>query len=99
MPLIDDRTKQLIDVLADCVAKCEACAKGCASQGNADLANCIALCSDCAALCQACIPLLARDSQFSAALCGVCADACEQVRPGVRADRHGRVRAGLPRCR
>jgi len=50
MPLIDDRTKQLIDVLADCVAKCEACAKDCASHGNADLANCIALCSDCAAV-------------------------------------------------
>lgn len=73
MPLVDDRTQQLINVLADCVAQCEACAKDCASQGNADLANCIALCSDCAALCQACIPLIARDSQFSAALCALAA--------------------------
>jgi len=24
MPLVDDRTQQLINVLADCVAKCEA---------------------------------------------------------------------------
>lgn len=78
MPLVDDRTKQLIDVLADCIAKCEACAKDCASQGNADLADCISLCSDCAALCQACIPLLARTSQFSAATCATCADACER---------------------
>ncbi len=78
MPLVDDRTQQLIDVLADCLAKCEACAKDCASQGNADLAACIALCSDCATLCQACIPLLARGSEFSAQLCQTCADACER---------------------
>jgi len=78
MPLVDDRTQQLINVLADCVAQCEACAKDCASQGDADLAGCINLCLDCATLCQACIPLLARDSLFSAALCGVCATACER---------------------
>jgi len=65
MPLLDDRTQQLINVLADCVAKCEACAKDCASQGNADLAGCINLCLDCATLCEACIPLLARGSEFS----------------------------------
>lgn len=65
MPLLDDRTQQLTNVLADSVAKCEACAKDCASQGNADLAGCINLCLDCATLCQACIPLLARGSEFS----------------------------------
>jgi hypothetical protein len=78
MPLVDDRTQQLINVLAECVTKCEACAKDCASQGNADLAGCINLCLDCATLCQACIPLLARGSEFSAALCRDCADACER---------------------
>ena len=49
MPLVDNRTEQLIN----------------ASQGNADLAGCIALCLDCATLCQACIPPHARGSQFS----------------------------------
>ncbi len=78
MPLVDDRTQQLINVLADCVAKCEACAKDCAIQGNADLTGCINLCLDCATLCQACIPLLARGSEFSSALCRDCADACER---------------------
>ena len=65
MPLVDNRTEQLMNVLADCVAKCEAWANDCASQGNADLAGCIALCLDCATLCQACIPPHARGSQFS----------------------------------
>ena len=78
MSLADDRTQQVISILADCVAKCEACAQSCASQGNADLADCIALCSDCATLCQASIPLLARGSEFSGAICGTCADACER---------------------
>ena len=78
MALVDNHTQQLINILADCVANCEACAKDCVSQGNADLAGCIALCLDCATLCQACIPLLARGSQFSPELCRACADACEQ---------------------
>jgi len=78
MPLVDDRTQRLIDVLADCVAQCEACGKGCATQGSADLAGCITLCLDNATLCQACIPLLARGSEFSTELCRTCADACDR---------------------
>jgi hypothetical protein len=78
MPMIEDQTKQLIDTLSDCLAKCEACIQDCADQGNEDLASCIKLCADCADLCRACISLLARGSQFSAELCRLCADACEQ---------------------
>ena len=77
MTLIDDRTKELIDTLADCAAKCEACARDCSKRGNADLVDCIALCLDCGDLCQICLPLLARGSQFAAAICSVCADASE----------------------
>ncbi len=69
MALVDNHTQQLINVLAERVAKCEACAKECASQDNADLAECITLCLDCATLGQACIPLLARGSQFSPHSC------------------------------
>ncbi len=77
MSLVDDRTQQLIDVLATCVAKCEACTLECARQGDTTLADCISLCADCSTLCQACMTLLARGSQFSNALCIVCADACD----------------------
>lgn len=78
MPLVAERNQQLINTLADCIANCDGCAQDCARRGDADLAYCIAPCSDCATLCQACLPLLARDSQFSAALCGTCADACDR---------------------
>ena len=77
MTLVDDRTQQLIDALATCVAKCEACTQECARQGDATLADCISLCADCSTLCQACMTLLARGSQFSNTLCLVCADACD----------------------
>ena len=78
MPLVDNRTEQLINVLADCVAKCEAWANDCASQGDADLAGCITLCLDGATLSQVSIPRLALGSQFSTQLCQTFADACEQ---------------------
>ena len=78
MPLVDDRTKEIVNILATCVAECAACAKDCAKKGNADMATCIALCNDCAQLCAACIPLVACGSSFSAELCRLCADACEQ---------------------
>jgi hypothetical protein len=78
MPLVDDRTKEIVNILATCVAECAACSKYCANQGNADMANCIALCNDCAALCAACIPLVGSGSQFTAELCRLCADACDQ---------------------
>lgn len=78
IPLVDNRTEQLINVLAHCVAKREACANDCASQGNADLAGCITLCLDCATLCQAFIPLLARGSQCAEAGRKT-AEACRQI--------------------
>ena len=75
MPLVDDRTQQIIDALAACAVSCAACPKDCASRGDVELGSCIALCTDCAVLCGACIPLIASGSQFSAELCRVCPDA------------------------
>jgi len=55
MPLVDDRTKEIVNILATCVA----CAKDCAKKGNADMATCIALCNTHARLrhCRASLPL------------------------------------------
>jgi hypothetical protein len=78
MPMVDDRTKEIVNILATCVAECAACAKYCGKQGNADMANCIALCTDCADLCGACIPLVGGGSPFTPELCRLCADACDQ---------------------
>ncbi|TNB75670.1 four-helix bundle copper-binding protein [Arthrobacter sp. BB-1] len=78
MPLIEDQTRQLINTLGDCLARCTACARDCAGQGDKDLASCIQLCSDCAELCGVCIPLIARGSDFTDEMCRVCADACER---------------------
>lgn len=80
-----------MNTLAACVVKHAECAKDCANQGNADLADCISPCSDCAPLGRACIPLLARGSEFSAAMCGTCPDACERCA-------QERGRAGMLEC-
>ena len=37
MTMIEDHTKQLIDILSDCLAKCTACAKECVEQGDKGL--------------------------------------------------------------
>lgn len=78
MPLLEEQTRQLINTLSGCLATCTACARDCVSQGDKDLAGCIMLCSDCAELCGVCIPLIARDSEFTPEMCRLCADACER---------------------
>ena len=60
----------------DCVAATRACAAACV--GEPDMAECLAACLDCAATCTASVALMAQTSPLHAAMCGVCADACER---------------------
>ena len=60
----------------DCTAVTRACAAACA--GQPDMAECIQACLDCAATCTASVALMAQHSALHAAMCGVCADACER---------------------
>ncbi len=99
MPLVDDRTKEIVNILATCVAECAACAKDCAKKGNADMATCIALCNDCAQLRAACIPLVACGSSFSAGTMPAVRRRLRAVCGRVRAARHDRVRQGVPQGR
>lgn len=78
VPLIEDQTKQIIEILSDCAAKCSACAQDCANQGDKDLAKCIALCSDCAEICNTGISLMTRNSALTAEMCRLCAEACDR---------------------
>lgn len=68
----------------DCIAACNACAVACQHCAAACLqepdvkmmVRCIELDMDCAQLCQVSVALMAGDSEFAPALCGVCAKAC-----------------------
>lgn len=84
MPLVDDRTKESVNILATCVAECAACAKDCAKKGNADMATCIALCNDCAQLCAACIPLVPAAARSAPNYAGCAPTPASSVRPSAR---------------
>jgi hypothetical protein len=68
----------------DCIAACHACAVACnhcaaCCLQEPDLkmmARCIALDSDCAQICELAVCLMSGGSDFSAAVCAVCADIC-----------------------
>jgi hypothetical protein len=54
------------------------CAHSCLTGGQADaMSSCIRLCLDAATVTGACAETMARRSQFSAQLCGACADVCD----------------------
>ncbi|AXA91375.1 four-helix bundle copper-binding protein [Massilia sp. YMA4] len=66
-----------IDACNACADACDNCAAACLQEGHAsEMARCIALNMDCAQVCRLSAALMARGSQFAAALCRVCADIC-----------------------
>jgi hypothetical protein len=72
-----ERVRECLDACTECIEACEACARHCIEAAEREMVECTKLCLDCSALCTACIPLLARDSRYYGALCGLCADACD----------------------
>jgi len=72
-------------VMDQCLEECFAvmrtasrCAESCLSGGQAtEMAECIRLCLDAATITAGCAELIARNSQFSSQVCGVCADVCD----------------------
>ena len=68
-----------------CIEACDACALACdhcstACLAEADpkpMARCIALDMDCAAACRFAVGLMARDGEFAASACAMCAEICE----------------------
>ena len=67
-----------IEVCNACADACDHCAAACLKEGDPKpMARCIALDMDCAAICRLAVSYMARDSQFAAALCTLCADVCD----------------------
>jgi hypothetical protein len=52
-------------------------ARGTASDAQAEMVDCALTCLDCAACCALCVEMMCRDSSFSGAICGVCAEICD----------------------
>lgn len=66
-----------IEECNDCAVECEHCATACLNEdGVSMLARCIALNRDCADICRLAVVFMARGSEFSSTICGICATIC-----------------------
>lgn len=80
-------TADCIEACDRCASACDRCAIACLQEAQPrPLARCIALDLDCAALCRLAAAMLARDGEFSAAVCTLCAQLCEAC--GTECARH-----------
>ncbi len=76
-----------IEACNSCADACDHCAAACLKEANPKpMARCIALDMDCAAICRLAVSYMARDSEFVAAMCSLCADVCEDC--GAECARH-----------
>ena len=67
-----------IEACHACLVACEHCAASCLSETEVQkMARCIALDHSCADICAIAVREMARSSHFAAAICQVCATACD----------------------
>jgi len=67
-----------IDACNACADACDTCSTACLQEDDVKMmAHCIALDMDCAQICRLAAALMARGSEFAAALCAVCAQVCQ----------------------
>jgi hypothetical protein len=70
--------ERCIDQCFDVVHQASHCVDWCIKSDQATtLAECTRLCLDSASLTGACAEMMARNSRFSAQVCGICADVCD----------------------
>lgn len=75
----NERYHACIEACVRCWIACESCASACLGEENvAKMVDCIRTDLDCAAACRAAIEAMVRNSDQAAALCRLCADACER---------------------
>lgn len=76
--MLNEKYKECIEACKDCADACDTCSVACLQEDNvAAMANCIRLDIDCAAMCRLAVSAMVRDSEFSKAICQLCADICE----------------------
>ncbi len=70
--------KKSIEACLKCAAICNHCASACLQEDDVKMmGNCIQTDMECAALCYAAAQVMSIGGQNAAALCKLCADACE----------------------
>lgn len=73
-----EQFQSCIDACNDCAVACDHCAASClAEQDVKAMARCIALDMDCAQICRLASAYMSRGSEFSKALCRLCAEVCQ----------------------
>jgi hypothetical protein len=76
--MTQSRYAACIEACNACADACDHCAAACLAEENPKpMARCIALDMDCAAACRFAAGVMARDSEFAATACGLCADLCD----------------------
>lgn len=67
-----------IEACYQCAAACDHCATSCLNEDDVKMmARCIALDVDCADICRMAAAFMARNSEYAAAICSLCADICQ----------------------
>ena len=74
---VSDEMAECIDNCFEAAQACEWCADACAGEGE-EMAECLRLCRDVADTTTLHARFMARNSDYSSGLAGVCADACEE---------------------
>lgn len=78
----DPNFEQCVQACYECAVACDQCAAASLDANAARMKRCIALATDCAGVCRLCAAMLARNGEFSTALCTLCAlvgDACARA--------------------
>lgn len=77
-----------IEACYQCAAACDHCATSCLNEDDVKMmARCIALDVDCADICRMAAAFMARNSEYAAAICSLCADICQAC--GDECAKHG----------
>lgn len=85
--------KSCIEACYACAEACDHCAQACLQEQDVKaLARCISLDIDCAEICRMAAGYMARDSQHVSAICGLCAEICDNC--GDECSRH----TGMEHC-
>ena len=75
--MTNQKFKDCIDACVACAVACRYCAAACLDEDEVKmLTRCIKLDLECSSVCMSAVDLMSLDSEFSAHLCRVCADAC-----------------------
>ena len=94
--MANQQFKECIDACAACAVACSYCATQCLKEANPEhLAKCIQLDLECAAICRSAAVVMSLESQFSAHLCRICADACNTC--AQECEQHAQM--GMDHCR